>query len=164
MHIFQMNKKLEGLYMKKIFVFFACLLVSISISAQDNKQKFSPEKFRAEMEQFITKEACLTPKEASKFFPLYSEMTKKQRVVFDRIRQMSKTKPADEAGCRDIIKQRDKLELELKKIQQTYHERFMTVISAKKLFDVIRAEEKFHRRMLKKSNAPVSQGQNKNRK
>ena len=79
-------------------------------------------------------------------------MKQKSRVIFDRMRQLGKNKPADEAGCRDVIRQRDKLDLELKKIQQTYHEKFLTVIPASKLFDVIKAEEKFHRRMLRKAN------------
>lgn len=148
--------------MRRIFLVILVLCASVSMSAQDGtRQKFSPEKFRAELEQFITKDACLTPTEASKFFPLYDEMNKKQRVIFDRMRQLGKNKPADDAGCRDVIKKRDQLDIELKKIQQTYHEKFLTVLSAGKLFDVIRAEEKFHRRMLKKSNTSQTQEQRK---
>lgn len=139
--------------MKKLVAILMILFVTASINAQEkDRQKFSPEKFRAEMEQFIIKDACLTPKESAKFFPLYDEMNKKQRVIFNRMRQLGKNKPTDEAGCKDVILERDKLDLELKKIQQAYHEKFLTVISASKLFDVIKAEEKFHRRMLKKSN------------
>lgn len=151
--------------MKKIVLSLIILLIAVAVDAQENnKQKFSPEKFRAEMEQFITKDACLTKTEAAKFFALYKEMNKKQRVVFDKIRQIAKNKPADEAGCREAIKTRDKLDLELKQIQQTYHEKFLTVISASKLFDVIKAEEKFHRRMLKKSTEVSAHGHEQNKK
>lgn len=122
------------------------------LRAQDSKQKFSPEQFQADMEQFIVKEAGLTPQESAKFFPVYREMGNRQRAVFDRMRKMGRNKPADEAGCLNAIKQRDKMDLELKKIQQTYHNKFLSIISASKLFDVIRAEERFHRKMLKKSN------------
>lgn len=94
----------------------------------------------------------MTNKEAEKFFPLYNEMRNAQRLKFNRIRQLNKTKATDEAACRDIIKQCDKLEIELKKIQQSYHNKFLTVISARKLLDVIKAENKFHRRSLKKMN------------
>lgn len=139
--------------MNRVLILLALLLAAVAADAQDNKPKFSPEKFRAEMEQFITKEACLTPKEAAAFFPVYDEMNKEQRVIFERMRRLGRNKPTDEAGCRDAIKQRDKMDVELKKIQQSYHEKFLTVISASKLFDVIKAEEKFHRRMLKKANA-----------
>ena len=44
------------------------------------------------------------------------------------------------------MQKRDEVELELKKIQQTYHNKFFTVISASKVFDVLRAEDRFHRR------------------
>lgn len=148
--------------MRKILLTLIVFGAAVFASAQDkNRSKFSPERFRADLEQFITKDACLTPTEASKFFPLYDEMGKKQRVIFDRMRQLGKNKPADEAGCRDVIKQRDQMDVELKKIQQTYHEKFLKVLPASKLFDVIRAEERFHRRMLKKSNASQTQGQTK---
>lgn len=138
--------------MRRFSMVFLCLFAIVTLKAQDSGKKFSPEKFREDMECFITKDACLTQKEAAKFFPLYDEMKQKSRVIFDRMRQLGKNKPADEAGCRDVIRQRDKLDLELKKIQQTYHEKFLTVIPASKLFDVIKAEEKFHRRMLRKAN------------
>lgn len=142
--------------MRRYFMVMMCMFVFVTLTAQDSKQKFSPEKFKSEMERFITKDACLSQKEAAKFFPLYDEMKKKSRVVFDKMRALSKKKPADEAGCREAIKKRDKLDIELKKIQQTYHEKFLTVISASKLFDVIRAEEKFHRGMLRKANSSVN--------
>lgn len=134
-----------------VLVIFAWLAVAVSLSAQDKKPRFSPEKFQADLEQFITKEACLTQQEAARFFPVYREMMKKQRCVFERIRKLGKNKPADEAGCMEVIKQRDKLELEQKKIQQTYNNKFLAIIPAKKLFDVIKAEDRFHRCMLKKS-------------
>lgn len=144
--------------MYKILISLMFLMCTATLGAQENRNNgFSPEKFRADMEQFITKEACLTPKEASRFFPVYDEMCKKQRAIFESMRRASKCKPADEAGCRDAIRQRDKMDLELKNIQQTYHEKFLNIISASKLFDVIKAEEKFHRRMLKKSGATTGQ-------
>ena len=116
-------------------------------------QKFSPEKFQADLEQFITKEACLTPQEAAKFFPIYKEMQAKQRTVYERQRQLGFGKPADEKGCEKNIRQRDEYDLELKRIQQTYHNKFLSVISASKLYDVLNAEDRFHRQMLRGWNA-----------
>lgn len=112
-------------------------------------QKFSPEKFQADLEQFITKEACLTPQESAKFFPVYKEMQAKQRAVYDRQRQLGFGKPADEKGCEKAIRQRDEYDLELKRIQQTYHNKFLSIISASKLYDVLKAEDRFHRQMLR---------------
>jgi len=131
-------------------VLFSCclaLMVFLSASAQEQrKEKFSPEKFQAELEQFITKEACLTPQEATKFFPLYREMQKKQRGIFNQMKALGKIKPAEESECRKAIQKRDELELELKGIQQSYHNKFFGVLSASKVFDVIKAEDRFHRK------------------
>ena len=49
--------------MKKYTVILFCLLMTLTFSAQD--QKFSPEKFQADMEAFFTKEAHFVQQEAS---------------------------------------------------------------------------------------------------
>lgn len=136
----------------RIILLFAAVFVVLQASPQNKRQRFSPKEFKEDMEQFIAKEAGLTPKEAAKFFPVYDEMGKKQRAVYGRMRRLGRVKPADEKGCREAIQKRDKLELELKQIQQAYHNKFMSIIPASKLFDVIKAEDMFHRRMLKKFN------------
>lgn len=138
--------------MKKISFIFVSLLLAIAVTAQNGHQKhgrFSPEWFQAALEQFITKEACLTPQEAASFFPIYKEMQAKQRAIFERQRQLAKVKPTDEKGCEKAIRQRDEYDLELKRIQQTYHNKFLSVISASKLYDVLKAEDRFHRQMLR---------------
>ncbi len=134
--------------MKKILLVIIALGMAVSMSAQKKQERFDPKKFRAELEGFITKEACLTPVESSTFFPLYDEMNRKQRGIFDKMRNLGRQKPATEEDCRTAIRERDKLELELKKIQQTYHGKFLSVLSAKKVFAVLQAEDRFHRRML----------------
>lgn len=66
--------------MRRISLVIAVLLVMAVAAAQynGNRPKFSPEKFQAELERFIAKEACLSPKESARFFPVYSEMKKKK--------------------------------------------------------------------------------------
>ena len=127
------------------------LLTGMSVCLADEPQnttpqKFSPEKFQAEMEQFITQEAGLTAEEAARFFPIYREMQQKQRAVFAKMREEGRVKPTDDASCKKLVQKRDEVELEQKKIQQTYHNKFFTVLSASKVFDVLRAEDRFHRR------------------
>ena len=135
--------------MKKLILFCLVLLAASSVRADNPQQKFSPEKFQADMEQFISKEACLTPQEAAEFFPLLREMQQKQRALFNQMRAEGKIKPADEESCKKLIQKRDQIELELKSIQQTYHNRFFSVLPASKVFDVIKAEDKFHRGMFR---------------
>ncbi len=136
--------------MKKILLLFISLMSLTQASAQfwnNNTPKFDPQQFQANMEQFITTEAALTPKQAEVFFPVYREMQKKQRVIYDQQRRLRHIKPTDEAGCRDAIQKSDDCELQLKEIQQQYHKKFMKVLPASKVYDVLRAEEKFHRQI-----------------
>ena len=62
--------------MKRLCFLFVSVMLTMSMGAQD-QQKFSPEKFDAELQEFITNEAKLTPQEAAKFFPIYMEMQNK---------------------------------------------------------------------------------------
>lgn len=153
--------------MKRLTILLFYGLMALSLSAQQNHQmpKFSPEKFQADLEQFITKSACLTPQEAAKFFPVYREMQKKQRVVYDRQRNVNKVKPAGEKEIAKSIRQRDEDDLELKRIQQVYHNKMLSVISASKLYDVIQAEDRFHRMMFRNwgAGAGMGAGNNKNK-
>lgn len=138
--------------MKKLFIIIVLVCGMImSASAQENKKpKFSPQKFQADLENFIKQEAKLTNHEADAFFPVFREMGHKQRVVYQRMRKLGFDKPKTEEECKNVLMQRDKMDLELKKIQQTYHNKFLEILPASKVFDVIRAEDRFHRRMLKK--------------
>lgn len=138
--------------MRRLVVIAVALLLTMGISAQENgqMQKFSPEKFDAELHQFITTEAKLTPEESAKFFPIYKEMQAKMRVIFEKQRDLGKTTPTDEASCLKAIKERDENDLEMKRIQKAYHEKFLKQLPASKVYAIIQAEDKFHRRMLKR--------------
>ena len=135
--------------MRKLLVFAVLMfVVALGVSAEE-QQKFSPEKFQADLEQYITTEAGLTNEEAAKFFPLYREMQQKQRVVYNKIHELFKL-PHDEASCKRAIQRRDQLEIELKQIAQTYHNKFLRVIPASMVIGTIVAEDKFHRRAFRK--------------
>ena len=135
--------------MKKLLVFAVLMLMVVLGASAEEQQKFSPEKFQADLEQYITTEAGLTNEEAAKFFPLYREMQQKQRVVYNKIHELFKL-PHDEASCKRAIQRRDQLEIELKQIAQTYHNKFLRVIPASKVIGTIVAEDKFHRRVFRK--------------
>ena len=133
---------------KLLFSTVIMIMVVLGASAEE-QQKFSPEKFQADLELYITTEAGLTNEEAAKFFPLYREMQQKQRVVYNKIHELFKL-PHDEASCKRAIQRRDQLEIELKRIAQTYHNKFLRVIPASKVIGTIVAEDKFHRRAFRK--------------
>ena len=131
-----------------LFLTVITIMIALGASAEE-QQKFSPEKFQADLEQYITTEAGLTNEEAAKFFPLYREMQQKQRVVYNKIHELFKL-PHDEASCKRAVQRRDQLEIELKQIAQTYHNKFLRVLPASKVIGTIIAEDKFHRRAFRK--------------
>ena len=146
----------NGKEMKRLYFVLFTFAFALSVAAQPNKQQqqFSPERFNAELQEFITKEAKLTPQEAAKFFPIYKEMQQKQRALFERQKQLGMAKPEDEKACEKAIRERDEIELELKRIQQTYHKKFLEILPASKVYDILQAENRFHRRMLRKWSNP----------
>jgi len=127
------------------------LVAQATVEAQPKKRPpFNPAKFEADLEQFITREACLSPLEASKFFPIYRQMMKKQRMLFDEMRRFRQINPKDNKACENAIHRQDELDIQIKQLQQEYHTRFMYVLPASKVLGVIKAEEKFHRQMFRK--------------
>ena len=135
--------------MKKLLFSTVIMIMVVLGASAEEQQKFSPEKFQADLEQYITTEAGLTNEEAAKFFPLYREMQQKQRVVYNKMHELFKL-PHDEASCKRAVQRRDQLEIELKQIAQTYHNKFLRVLPASKVIGTIIAEDKFHRRAFRK--------------
>jgi len=125
-------------------------MLAMSVGAQDQQQRFSPEKFDAELQEYLTNEAKITPQEAAKFFPLYMEMQNKQRALFERQRKLLMTHPEEESECLKAIRERDEVELEMKRNQKNYHKRFLEIMPASKLYQVLNAEDRFHRRYLRR--------------
>ena len=111
---------------------------------------FNPAKFEADLEQFITVNACLSPSQAASFFPVYRQMMKKQRVLFDEMRRLRMTNPKDNEACEEAIRKQDELDIQIKQLQQEYHGRFLMMLPANKVLSIIKAEEKFHRQIFRK--------------
>lgn len=78
-------------------------------------------------------------------------MLRKQRAIHDEIKTLKRIKPLTDAECKQNILKRDQYEIEIKNIQRTYHEKFMNVLPACKVYDIIKAEERFHRQIFKKA-------------
>jgi hypothetical protein len=139
--------------MKKPILLIAFLLTTVCCVVAQNERKFDPQRFNQEMQQYITSEAGLTPQEAADFFPLYDELRKKSRVLFREMHRLKRFKPADENACKENIKRRDELDIQMKELQQIYHNKFFNVLPASKVYDVMKAEDSFHRKMFQKARA-----------
>ena len=111
---------------------------------------FNPAKFEADLEQFITVNACLSPSQAASFFPVYRQMMKKQRALFEEMRRLRMINPKDNEACEEAIRKQDDLDIQIKQLQQEYHGRFLMMLPANKVLSIIKAEEKFHRQIFKK--------------
>lgn len=138
---------------RKIIVLVMMLwAMCLSVNAQQNGhhgKRLSKEQFMAEMEKFVTAEAELTPQECKKLFPIMREMYSKQRAYFNKLKLQNKKRPQSEEDCRDAVIMRDKIDIDIKKIQQAYHNKMLRAISPCKVMRVIYAEDKFHREKLK---------------
>ena len=82
-------------------------------------------------------------------------MQKKQRKTFEAMKDIWHKPGRGEKECAEAIRQKDKMDIELKNLQQQYHNKLLKVMPASKVFKAIIAEDKFHRQMLRKwSNKP----------
>lgn len=135
--------------MKK-FVSILCLLLfsmtfSLTISGQ-RPRKFDPQQFEKQLHQYIATEAGLTPGEAAAFFPLFDEMQRKQRLLFDKMRVYMHTNTDDNRASLKAIQAMDNNDLEIKKLQKEYHQKFCKVLPAGKVLQILKADDKFHRK------------------
>ena len=126
-------------------LFFLCT----TLACAQKRPKFDPQRFEADLEQFIATEAGLTAQQAAAFFPVYKEMRDKQRVLFGRMGQYRHVDTSDDDACAKAIRELDDCEMQIKQLQHQYHLKFMEILPAAKVLKAIRAEERFHRQAFK---------------
>ena len=136
----------------KTTVLMILMLCTFGVANGQHKKRppFDPAKFEEDLEQFITVNACLSPSQAASFFPVYRQMMKKQRALFDEMRRLRMINPKDNEACEEAIRKQDELDIQIKQLQQEYHGRFLTMLPANKVLAIIKAEEKFHRQIFRK--------------
>lgn len=120
-------------------------------SGQGNRhhRQFDPQKFEQRLENHVLKTAGITQAEQAQFLTVFREKRKKEVEVITADRVQRKGRPTTEKEWENALKAHDNKELELKKIQQTYHNKMLKVIPASKVMKVIKAEEEFHRMTLR---------------
>ena len=140
--------------MKKFIIILTVLVATLQVQAEEQPRRFDPRQFVAEMEQYITTQAGLSPQEAARFFPLFKEMQAKQRVLFNKMRSCSHVDVRDNKASLEAIRTSDECDLQIKKLQQQYHQKFCKVLPAGTVLKIIKAEEKFHRKMFRRMAKP----------
>ena len=142
--------------MKRLFLtLISITFLLLTASSQSRDKRLSKEHYQAQLAQFIIQEAQFTAKEAADFRVIFKEMQNKQRKTFEAMKDIWHKPGRGEKECAEAIRQKDKMDIELKNLQQQYHNKLLKVMPASKVFKAIIAEDKFHRQMLRKwSNKP----------
>ena len=135
---------------KIIFILLAAFTITVSAIAQGHDKRLSRKDYTRQLELFIIREAQFNAKEADEFLKIFKEMQQKQRKVFEAMKFVGKKYPQDESACAEAIRKKDKMDIELKTLQQHYHNKLLKVLPACKVLKAIKAEDRFHRQMLKK--------------
>ncbi|MBO4905952.1 MAG: hypothetical protein J5486_02810 [Bacteroidaceae bacterium] len=142
--------------MKHISVFIFTLLLPLMLFAQQHtaggeRPRFNPQEFQQRMQQTITREAELTTEEATAFFPIYNEMKQKQRTINDQIRDLKRQTPGcgSEADYLTAITRIKQLQVEMAEVERDYYQRLCGAVSPVKVFKAMRAEDNFHRSMVR---------------
>lgn len=137
--------------MKKLFsilILFSCFCTY----AQAQKNKLSKEEFRARQEAFITENAKLTQQEAKEFFPLYFELQDKKsaynREAWQEIRKGKQGNLSEEEYA-SIVEALIQARITTDQLDLEYVRKYKKFLSSKKIYDIQRAEMKFHRHLLK---------------
>ena len=137
--------------MHKNILFVILLLVS-SISVFAQKPKMSKEEFRQCQEKFIKEQTGLTQQEAQQFFPLYFELQDKKneynRQAWAQMRK-GKEENLSEDEYNKIVEEVIKTRIACDKLDLEYLHKYQKFLSSKKIFNIQRAEMRFHRELLK---------------
>lgn len=133
--------------MRRLTLFLLLCAFSFVVKAQDH---FDARRFEANLETYISKEAHLSDAEAGKLFPLYRQMQSQKRNLHNQLHQIRKMKPSSDKEAEKLVAKCDNIEIEIRQIEKQYHLKMQKVVNARKLYDVIQAERRFHRMALKK--------------
>lgn len=138
----------------RLCIIIVCMIALQAIPQQAIAQKnpkFNPERFERELEAYVVENSDMTAAEKAKFLPLYREMRAKQRKIFEKTRLKGRPEFSSDEDCARIIREHDTSEIKLKQIQRTYHNKFLSIMPAKKVLNIIKAEDEFHRKALHKA-------------
>lgn len=140
--------------MKKLILLVVILgsFVPVLWAADGCDQHLSREEFRAKQKAFITEQAGLSKEEAAKFFPIYFELQDKKKKLNDEswtLIRKGKDAKTTEAQYEEINEKIADNRIAANRLDKSYLEKFKKILSSKKIYQVQRAEMRFHREMIK---------------
>ena len=140
--------------MKKKLTLSVLLLFTVLSFSQDFKEK--REKIKALKVAYITEQLEWTTDEAQKFWPIYNANEEKQfelrhkkmRYIINKFENGGLEKLSDKEAT-SLIDQVESIEDELHDYKKKYIRDLITVMSAKKIIKLKKAEDEFNRKLMK---------------
>ena len=137
----------QGLYIVALL-----LLLSVQSLQAQKAKGLSKEEFRAKQEAFLTEQAALTTDEAQQFFPLYFECQDKihayNKKAWQMMREGNKENLSDNEQMK-LIEEVIKTKIQINELDLEYIHKYKQFLSAKKIYQIQKAEMQFHRELLK---------------
>lgn len=138
--------------MKKLFLLLITLCLCTSMQAQQKKGKCTEGEFRNKREAYLKEKAQLTDEEAALVLPLYFEMLEKKELnnkePWKKIKATNISN-ASEEEYDEIIQSFIDVDEKNVALEREYYKRVKEVLSSKKIFQLLHADLKFNRHMLK---------------
>ncbi len=141
-----------------LVLFLFVLIGGLSVGtaeAQSQRKKcdnITKDEFRKKQKTFIIREAQLTPKEAAHFFPLYFELQDKKRLLTEDAnakRNKALRGKLDEKQYKSAVDQILNAHVDLEQLEREYVEKYRRFLTNKKIFNIMTAEIKFRKQLIK---------------
>ena len=129
--------------------FIAGVLISGTVAMGQNKQ--TEEKIQAARIALITERLSLTPKQAEQFWPLYNEFSikrKELRSEYNTDKAMLDMETATEEQKRALLNFGHKLKERNLKLERTYSDRMLSIITSDQILSLKKAEDDFRKMVL----------------
>ena len=143
--------------MKNTLTYIALLffLNVLFINAQNPDKSFmNLQEFEKSKQEFIIKEADLSPQEAEKFFPLNVELQKKKlelhRKYQEDMKHAKETGNISEEEYKKLIDNNIDIKMKEAELDKLYTDKFNKLMSPQKLFKAQQAERSFMQEELRK--------------
>lgn len=138
--------------MKKHFLSLLIILVTCAAALAQDKDR---EKMREDIQKFkveyIAQEMNLSEKQKAEFTPLYNEydaaVRKSGEEAYNFERQLKKKKDASDEDYKKLAELQKKSREDFNKIAKKYDEKFEKILSAKQIYTMHKAEDKFLEKM-----------------
>ncbi|WP_373330669.1 hypothetical protein [Salmonirosea aquatica] len=139
---------------RKFCILSALLLTMLTFSFSDSYgQRRNEEEIRKIQDAkiaIITNRINLTPEQSKDFWPIYNEFSEKKRSIHRSMRQLVGEKGASDDQAMNNLKEVQDLKQKQLELDKEYQARFLTVISAKQLVELYKAERTFNDMLLQR--------------